>query len=48
VDENRLHYPCEIDEDAKNFIEIIVQKDPKQRPKCKELLTHPFITINTK
>lgn len=41
-------YPVQIPEDAKSFIELLVQKDPNQRPKCKDLLKHPFIVNNTK
>lgn len=41
-------YPVEIPDDAKNFIESLVQKDPNLRPKCKDLLKHPFFTNNLK
>jgi serine/threonine protein kinase len=41
-------YPEEIEIDARNFIEQLVQKDPNLRPKCKNLLKHEFFTNNLK
>ena len=47
MDKRRIDYPIAIPEEAKEFIELIVQKDPKLRPKCRDLLKHPFIKENT-
>jgi serine/threonine protein kinase len=48
VDKTKIEYPVNIPEDARSFIELLVQKDPSLRPKCKDLLRHPFIVNNTK
>lgn len=48
MDKNKIYYPVEVGEDAKSFIEWLVQKNPTQRPKCKELLKHPFFQNNLK
>lgn len=48
VDKNRIQYPVEIPDDAKNFIEMLVQKDPELRPKSRQLLKHPFFVNNLK
>ena len=47
VDRDKINYPFELPSDAKDFIESIIEKDPKLRPKCKDLLKHRFIVYNT-
>ena len=48
VDKNKIYYPVDVPDDAKSFIEQLVQKDPASRPKCRDLLKHPFFTNNLK
>jgi serine/threonine protein kinase len=45
VDKNKIQYPIDIPKEAKDFIELLVQKDPNLRPKPTELLKHPFFSL---
>ena len=48
MDKRKISFPVDVGAEAKDFIEQIVQKDPKLRPKCRDLLKHPFIVNNTR
>merc|ERR550534_1902612 len=39
-----LHYPSHVSNDAKNFINGLLQRDPKSRMKICDIYQHPFIT----
>jgi len=36
--------PDDISDDAKDFLRLVLQIDPRDRPACQDLLLHPFCT----
>ena len=45
VDKIQIQYPSDMPQEAKDFISLLVQKDPTLRPKPSELLSHPFFAL---
>ena len=45
VDKNKINYPVDIPQEAKEFIEALVQKDPALRPKSQDLLKFKLFNL---